>query len=180
MFIYCYSFPLFGGWKTNYLIGYNLPSYEYLFSSGNKFALKMRFVDHIFKNYVIDDMLLKVILPEGARDIEFITPFPVKRLPNEVHYTYLDFSGRPVILASKKNLIEDHIKEFEIHYTFDRLNMIFEPFLVVVAFFLPFLVAIVYVRLDFTISKDANEKVVIAEQKVEPVPVTKKSAKKQQ
>lgn len=27
-------FPLFGGWKTNYYIGYNVPSYQYLFNSG--------------------------------------------------------------------------------------------------------------------------------------------------
>ena len=27
-------FPLFGGWKTQYYIGYNVPSYEYLFSRG--------------------------------------------------------------------------------------------------------------------------------------------------
>ena len=28
-------FPLFGGWKTYYMIGYNVPSYEYLYNSGN-------------------------------------------------------------------------------------------------------------------------------------------------
>ena len=44
-------FPLFGGWKTHYLIGYNVPSYEYLFYSGDKHVLNMRLVDHIF-----DDM----------------------------------------------------------------------------------------------------------------------------
>lgn len=27
-------FPLFGGWKTHYIIGYNLPSYEYLYNLG--------------------------------------------------------------------------------------------------------------------------------------------------
>lgn len=27
-------FPLFGGWKTHYMIGYNLPSYEYLYTLG--------------------------------------------------------------------------------------------------------------------------------------------------
>ena len=27
-------FPLFGGWKTHYLVGYNVPSYEYLFYKG--------------------------------------------------------------------------------------------------------------------------------------------------
>lgn len=32
-------FPLFGGWKTHYIIGYNLPSYEYLYTLGASFAL---------------------------------------------------------------------------------------------------------------------------------------------
>lgn len=27
-------FPLFGGWKTHYIVGYNLPSYEYLYNLG--------------------------------------------------------------------------------------------------------------------------------------------------
>jgi oligosaccharyltransferase complex subunit alpha (ribophorin I) len=46
-------FPLFGGWKTHYLIGYNVPSYEYLFTKGDNFVLNMRLLDHIF-----DDMLV--------------------------------------------------------------------------------------------------------------------------
>lgn len=33
-------FPLFGGWKTHYIIGYNLPSYEYLYTLGASFPLK--------------------------------------------------------------------------------------------------------------------------------------------
>lgn len=33
-------FPLFGGWKTHYIIGYNLPSYEYLYTLGASFLLK--------------------------------------------------------------------------------------------------------------------------------------------
>ena len=60
-------FPLFGGWKTHYFIGYNVPSYEYLFSSGEKFTLNMRLVDHIFDDMLVEDMTLKVILPEGAK-----------------------------------------------------------------------------------------------------------------
>lgn len=27
-------FPLFGGWKTHYTIGYNVPTYQYLFTKG--------------------------------------------------------------------------------------------------------------------------------------------------
>jgi len=32
-------FPLFGGWKTNYYIGYNVPSYQYLYHSGQSSSL---------------------------------------------------------------------------------------------------------------------------------------------
>lgn len=91
-------FPLFGGWKTHYMIGYNLPSYEYLYnlgvclvyqverletfilfylkslqsyesicSLGDQYALKMRLVDHVYDDQVIDQLTVKLILPEGAR-----------------------------------------------------------------------------------------------------------------
>jgi oligosaccharyltransferase complex subunit alpha (ribophorin I) len=147
-------FPLFGGWKTNYYIGYNVPSYNYLFSSGNNFGLKMRFIDHIFDNFVVDDFTLKIILPEGAKNFKFTPPYPVKRNPDELHYTYLDVSGRPVIVARKNNLVEEHIADFELTYTFDRWTMIFEPLMIVITFYILFFVVIVYVRLDFTIAKD--------------------------
>ena len=31
-------FPLFGGWKTKYYIGYNVPSYQYLYNDGQFFV----------------------------------------------------------------------------------------------------------------------------------------------
>ena len=60
-------FPLFGGWRTNYVLGYNLPAYQYLHSSGNSFALKVRLVDHLFDNAVVENLKVKVILPEGSK-----------------------------------------------------------------------------------------------------------------
>lgn len=60
-------FPLFGGWKTHYVIGYNVPSYQYLWTDGgNGFSVKMPFVDHIFDNQVVDHLTVKIILPEGS------------------------------------------------------------------------------------------------------------------
>ena len=40
-------FPLFGGWKTHYVI-------EYLFYRGDNHVLNMRLIDHIY-----DDMLVE-------------------------------------------------------------------------------------------------------------------------
>ena len=60
-------FPLFGGWKTHYFIGYNVPSYEYLYVKGDQFALNMRLLDHIYDDMMVEDFELKIILPEGSK-----------------------------------------------------------------------------------------------------------------
>lgn len=147
-------FPLFGGWKTRYFLGYNVPSYEYLYNKGDKYALKMRFVDHVYDDMVVDDAVVRVILPEGSKDIEVRTPFSVKREADSQHFTYLDTTGRPVVMLRKSALVEQHIQDFEVHYTFTRMQLLQEPFLVVGAFYLLFLAVIIYVRLDFSITKD--------------------------
>ena len=38
---------------------------SYIFS-GNKYVLKMRVIDHIFDEFVVDHLSLKIILPEGC------------------------------------------------------------------------------------------------------------------
>lgn len=147
-------FPLFGGWKTRYMIGYNVPSYEYLFHSGDQYTLVMRLLDHVFDDMVIDELVVKIILPEGSKNIELILPYEATRLPDSLHYTYLDTTGRPVISVTKRNLVENHIQNFKLKYTFPRLLMLQEPLLVTVALYLLFLLVITYVRLDFSIDKD--------------------------
>ncbi|XP_072238812.1 dolichyl-diphosphooligosaccharide--protein glycosyltransferase subunit 1 [Leuresthes tenuis] len=147
-------FPLFGGWKTHYIIGYNLPSYEYLYTLGDQYALKMRLVDHVYDDQVIDYMTMKIILPEGARNIHVDTPYKIDRMPNQLHYTYLDTFGRPVLVATKSNLVEQHIQDIVVHYNFNKILMLQEPLLVVGAFYILFFTVIIYVRLDFAITKD--------------------------
>uniref|UniRef100_A0A8C9TP02 Dolichyl-diphosphooligosaccharide--protein glycosyltransferase subunit 1 n=1 Tax=Scleropages formosus TaxID=113540 RepID=A0A8C9TP02_SCLFO len=147
-------FPLFGGWKTHYIIGYNLPSYEYLYTLGDQYALKMRLVDHVYDDQVIDHLTVKIILPEGARNIHLDTPYQIDREPDQLHYTYLDTFGRPVLVATKSNLVEQHIQDVVIHYTFNKILMLQEPLLVVGAFYIMFFTVIIYVRLDFSITKD--------------------------
>ncbi|XP_007228788.2 dolichyl-diphosphooligosaccharide--protein glycosyltransferase subunit 1 [Astyanax mexicanus] len=147
-------FPLFGGWKTHYIIGYNLPSYEYLYTLGDQYALKMRLIDHVYDDQIIDHMTVKLILPEGARNVHLDTPYSIDRSPDQLHYTYLDTFGRPVLVATKSNLVEQHIQDVVVHYTFNKILMLQEPLLVVGAFYILFFTVIIYVRLDFSITKD--------------------------
>ena len=74
-------FPLFGGWKTHYTLGYNVPAYEYLFNllgQPSQFALRMRVLDHVFDDMVVDELVVRVVLPEGVRDVALETPYPME------------------------------------------------------------------------------------------------------
>ena len=70
--------------------------------------------------------------------IIFRLPYKVERKPDELHYTYLDTIGRPVVVMTKKNLVETHILDFELHYKFSAIYMLQEPLLIVAAFLLMF------------------------------------------
>lgn len=149
-------FPLFGGWKTHYILGYNVPSFEYLFNNGDQYLLKMRLIDHIYDDMVIEDATIKVILPEGCTNIKLITPYSVTRLPDQIHYTYLDTFGRPVIVFNKKNLAENHIQDFNLKYTFPKVLMAQEPLLIVGFLYILFVLVIIWMRLDFSITKEKD------------------------
>ncbi len=147
-------YPLFGGWETHYMLGYNLPSYQYLFSHGSQYVLKMRFVDHIFDDMSIDHVSVKIVLPEGASDIKLKVPYGFKQEADSLHYTFLDVTGRPIVTLSKDNLVEDHIQDFQLTYSFNSIYLLREPLMIITGLFVIFLSVIAFVRLDFSISID--------------------------
>ena len=67
---HCLQKPLHYMNLNRVLLGWTHSDISYFYNfcfSGDKYALKMRFVDHVFDDLVIDQMTFKVILPEGAR-----------------------------------------------------------------------------------------------------------------
>lgn len=155
-------FPLFGGWKTHYVIGYNVPSYEYIFYKADLHVLNMRLVDHIYDDMLIESAEVKVILPEGVTDLQLDTPYPITRGADLKHFTYLDTTGRTVVTLRTtpgQLLTESHIQDFQLQFSYPHTTMLAEPLILVSAFFLLFLLAIVYVRLDFSITVDAGAEV---------------------
>jgi oligosaccharyltransferase complex subunit alpha (ribophorin I) len=103
---------------------------------------------------IVDELITKIILPEGCKNIKLITPYAVERQPDSLHFTYLDITGRPVITFRKTNLVENHIGDFNVKYNFSRVMMLQEPLLVVVFLYLFFLFVIFWMRLDFSIIKE--------------------------
>ena len=48
------------------------------------------------------------------RDLDMHLPFQATSGQHELHFTYLDTLGRPVVVYHKNNLVEQHIQEFEV------------------------------------------------------------------
>ena len=119
---------------------------------------------------------MRIILPEGTSHQELATPYPVQRKGDTTHHTYLDTTGRPVVVITNKGVLtESHIQNFQLQFKyvlnvgqlfwfyvtktnfvdrFSHSSMFMEPLLLVTAFLLFFLLSIIYVRLDFSITVD--------------------------
>ncbi|XP_010416555.1 PREDICTED: dolichyl-diphosphooligosaccharide--protein glycosyltransferase subunit 1A [Camelina sativa] len=146
-------FPLFGGWKTFFTIGYGLPLSDFLFASEGK-----RFVNISFGSPMIDlvteKLIVQVVLPEGSKDISVTTPFAVKQ-SREIKYSHLDIAGRPVVVLEKDNVVPDHNQHIQVYYKFSNINLLSEPLMLISGFFVLFITCIIYTRADFSISKSS-------------------------
>eukprot|EP01098_Paradermamoeba_levis_P004905 TRINITY_DN208_c0_g1_i1.p1 TRINITY_DN208_c0_g1~~TRINITY_DN208_c0_g1_i1.p1 ORF type:complete len:559 (-),score=210.35 TRINITY_DN208_c0_g1_i1:279-1955(-) len=147
-------FPLAGGWKTAHYHGYNLPLWKYLFSDYNNpsthvfnFTVAPQIVDA-----VIDNLVVRVILPEGAQDIQLHAPYPVENESRGLHFTYLDTEGRPVLTFEKRNLVGENVEYFQVTYTFSSSSMWHEPFLLISGYFTLLFLFIIYVRIDLGVN----------------------------
>ena len=53
---------------------------KYLYNSGDKFILNMNLVDHIFDDMIIDEMVVKIILPERSHKLNFDHRYKAKQI----------------------------------------------------------------------------------------------------
>eukprot|EP01121_Diplochlamys_sp_Union-15-3_P002294 TRINITY_DN11_c0_g1_i1.p1 TRINITY_DN11_c0_g1~~TRINITY_DN11_c0_g1_i1.p1 ORF type:complete len:613 (-),score=87.51 TRINITY_DN11_c0_g1_i1:33-1871(-) len=150
-------FPLFGGWKTDYYMGYNLPLYRYLFTradDSSSYLLNVTFGPEFQNSISIDKHIFHVILPEGASDIDVKIPFSIDSQSEYKHYTYLDTVGRPVVKVEKHNTVNEHCVQYiQVTYTFGRLAMLREPFLLITSYLAFFGLVMIYLRFELSISK---------------------------
>eukprot|EP01135_Chromosphaera_perkinsii_P005997 Nk52_evm11s377 gene=Nk52_evmTU11s377 len=149
-------FPLFGGWKTNFVLSYQLPTHEFISVQGNDYTLKLPFLLHLADNVPYKKVNWHIVLPEMSSDLRLDIPFDVDNKEETQTVTYLDTVGRPTLNFEKSGVSEEYEVNFTLTYSFSKVMMVREPLMLIGAFFAIFLSIIVYVRLDFSIAKDAR------------------------
>jgi oligosaccharyltransferase complex subunit alpha (ribophorin I) len=152
-------FVVFGGWSSNWVISYNLPTNYYLFTKSDdtsSFVLKQNFGSP-FGNILAEKYTVKVILPEGAEVPKVELPFALDRETQVKTFSYLDYEGRPTLILEKANVLDYHNKEMIVTYKFDGKNMLTEPALLFGFFLVVFLVAILIGRIDFSFNQKKSK-----------------------
>ncbi|XP_077229379.1 ribophorin I [Tasmannia lanceolata] len=145
-------YPLFGGWKATFIIGYGLPLQDFLFeSSDGRRYLNFSFGCPLAET-VVNKLTIKVVLPEGSKEPSAEVPFQVEQ-HLETSYSYLDVVGRTVVVLKKENVVPEHSIPFQVYYKFSPISMLAEPLMLISAFFLFFVACITYLHLDLSIRK---------------------------
>lgn len=155
-------YPMFGGWKSTFTFGYNVPISPFLKKSGSHFILTYNFGTS-FPETPIENYELKVLLPEGATNIKFVLD-QKELVPNlveqtqDIFKTYLDTKGRPVLIINKKNVAPElSALNFDVEFEFSSISMLQEPLLVIGTLFTICILSMIYVRFDFKIAKTPSQ-----------------------
>ncbi|XP_059317451.1 dolichyl-diphosphooligosaccharide--protein glycosyltransferase subunit 1B [Lycium ferocissimum] len=145
-------YPLFGGWKSTFVVGYGVPLEDFLFEAADG----RRYLNYSFGcplvETVVEKLTVKVVLPEGSKNPSAVVPFPVEERA-ERKYSYLDVVGRTVVVLEKANVVPEHNSPFQVYYQFSPIYMLAEPLMLTSVFFLFFMACVTYLHLDLSISK---------------------------
>lgn len=147
-------------------MGYNMPSQYHLFQHNKdpaKHTLEVNFM-HAFEDSLTEDYTVKVILPEGATDIEVELPAHLKNFVDKIYldkyFGTLDYFGRPMVVIKQSNAVYQLQDEMiRVHYRFDSASLYLEPLFVFGMIFSLYVFAMVYSRLSLDLkNKDQKEK----------------------
>jgi len=146
-------FPLFGGWSTEFILGYSLPLVSLASHMGGVVLLNFTLSPPL-KEVVYDRVETRIVLPEGAHSIQWESKFREDiEMTMDKKMSYLDMSPRPVLVLVHKNVMQDHHSPLLVSYQLPMYSMLREPLMLASAVFAFFMVCMVYVRLDLSISR---------------------------
>jgi hypothetical protein len=85
-------------------------------------------------------------------------PFSLDSVESGLHFSTLDYIGRPSLTITKKNVHKlIHNEAFQVSYDFQNQGLFIEPLYVIAFFFVCYLSAILYGRVNFNFDDDKKK-----------------------
>ncbi|KAM5355835.1 hypothetical protein ACJ41O_002481 [Fusarium nematophilum] len=106
-------YPLFGGWKYPFTIGWNSDAANFLReTAAGGYVLKVPFLEGPKQAEGVEygHINVKVLLPEGAENVKFYTNVPESAIIStsvDLTRTYLDTLGRTTVTIKARNLVDE-------------------------------------------------------------------------
>jgi oligosaccharyltransferase complex subunit alpha (ribophorin I) len=147
-------FPILGGWKSNYDIGYNLPT-KFHVKTNNKgnymvnLTFGMPYTNMLARNYTV-----KVILPEGADNIKVKLPIETNyQVEYDKEYGCLDLFGRKSVIIKLINMYDVYNTNIFITYDYQWTMLFVKPIILIAYFIILFVILIIYSRANISLSR---------------------------
>ncbi|KAK7738463.1 dolichyl-diphosphooligosaccharide--protein glycosyltransferase subunit 1 [Cytospora paraplurivora] len=117
-------YPIFGGWKYPFTVGWNADAKNFLRrTAAGGYVLNVPFLEGPKQPEGIEyeNAVVRVVLPEGAENVKYYTTIPTTAITStdiEIHKTFLDTTGRTVLVVKARNLVDD-LRERELIVSYD-------------------------------------------------------------
>ena len=147
-------FPILGGWKSNYDIGYNLPTKFHVKTNnmGNyrlNVTFGMPYTNMLARNYTV-----KIILPESADNIKVDLPIENQySVEYDKEYGTLDLFGRKSIIIKLNNMYDVYNTNIFITYDYKWTMLFVKPVILIFYFTILFAVLIISSRANISLAR---------------------------
>ena len=153
-------FPILGGWKSNFDIGYNLPT-KFHVTTNNKgnylvnLTFGMPYQNMLARNYTV-----KVILPESADNIKVKLPIDTPYNINyDKDYGCLDLFGRKSVIITLNNMYDVYNTNIFISYDYQWTMLFVKPIILIVYFLILFTIMIIYSRANISLYRKEKDRI---------------------
>ena len=152
-------FPILGGWKSNYDIGYNLPTkFHVKTNNQGNYMVNLTF-GMPYKNMLARNYTVKIILPESADNIKVKLPIDAPyQIEYDKEYGCLDLFGRKSIIIRLNNMYDVYNTNIFITYDYQWTMLFVKPVILIFYFLIIFIILIIYSRANISLArKDETE-----------------------
>ncbi|KAL9098835.1 MAG: hypothetical protein Q9187_009592, partial [Circinaria calcarea] len=151
-------YPVFGGWGFPFRIGWdaNLKKFLRKEKGGDGYVLKVPFLEgpKMAEGVSYEKIELRVILPEGATNVEYSTHIRLVSTSLSTHKTFMDTLGRTTLTLSAMNVIDEaRDAELIVTYTYPFLAGFRKPLTIICSVMAVFATAWGIGKLDVSIGK---------------------------
>ena len=155
-------FPILGGWKSNYDIGYNLPT-KFHVKTNNKGNYKLNLTFGMpYKNMLSRNYTVKIILPESADNIKVDLPIEIPySIEYDKEFGCLDLFGRKSIIIKLNNMYDVYNTNIFITYDYSWTMLFVKPVILIFYFTILFTVLIIYSRANISLARKDETKLKI-------------------